>query len=300
MSNPPHVAVCICTYRRASLLVRLLQSLAGQQTEGRLTFSIVVADNDAARSAEPVVTAFARRSAIPVHYTVEATQNIALARNRAVAEARGDLLAFIDDDEFAPPRWLLTLLDAYDRYRVDGILGPVKPHFDERPPRWIVKGGFYDRASYPTGTVIDWIKGRTGNTLLNMRLFSDGVPPFRPEFPTGEDQDFFERMIDKGHVFVWCAEAVAYEVVPPTRWNRMFILRRALLRGATSLAHPTVGARHIGKSLIAVPVYAAALPVAMVLGQHHFMKLMVKLCDHGGRLLAAVGIRPVTQPYVTE
>lgn len=300
MTRTPHVAVCTCTYRRASLLLRLLHSLEGQQTEGRVTFSIVVADNDAARSAEPVVSAFARRSVIPIRYTVEATQNIALARNRAVAEARGDLLAFIDDDEFAPPRWLLTLLDAYHRYRVDGILGPVTPHFDERPPRWIVKGRFYDRARYPTGTVIDWSQGRTGNTLLNMQLFSDGVPPFRREFPTGEDQDFFERMIGKGHVFVWCDEAVAYEVVPPVRWNRTFLLKRALLRGATSLAHPTVGARQIGKSLVAVPVYAAALPLAMVLGQHHFMKLMVKLCDHGGRLLATVGIRPVTQPYVTE
>ena len=107
-------------------------------------------------------------------------------------------------------------------------------------------------------------------------------------------------MIAKGHVFVWCDEAVAYEVVPPIRWKRTFILRRALLRGATSLAHPTVGAREIAKSLIAVPAYAAALPFAMALGQHHLMKLMVKLCDHAGRLLAVVGIRPVNQPYVTE
>ena len=177
-----HVAVCICTYRRSPLLMRLLDSLNCQETDQRLTFSLVVVDNDAARSAEPVVRAFASRSSIAVHYAVEPRQNIALARNRAVSEARGDLLAFIDDDEFAPPRWLLTLLGAYDRYRVDGILGPVKPHFDQSPPAWIVKGGFYDRPSYPTGTVIDWSKGRTGNTLLNMHLFSDGAPPFRRSF----------------------------------------------------------------------------------------------------------------------
>ena len=57
--------------------------------------------------------------------------------------------------------------------------------------------------------------------------------PFNPEFRQGEDQDFFRRMIDHGHVFIWCNEAVAYEVVPPIRWKRTFMLKRALLRGAS-------------------------------------------------------------------
>src|SRR5205085_902502 len=103
---------------------------------------------------------------------------------------------------------------------------------------WVVKGNFYDRASYPTGFVIDWKKGRTGNVLLKRHLFDADTPPFRPEFVTGEDQDFFGRMIDKGYVFIWCHEALAYETVPPIRWKRTFMLRRALLQGATSLVHP--------------------------------------------------------------
>ena len=72
-------------------------------------------------------------------------------------------------------------------------------------------------------------------------MFAGDAQPFRPEFLTGEDQDFFRRMIDRGHVFVWCDEAVAYEVVPPVRWRRTFMLRRALLRGRISLLHPTFG-----------------------------------------------------------
>jgi len=120
------------------------------------------------------------------------------------------------------------------------------------------------------------------------------------EFLTGEDQDFFRRMIDKGRVFVWCNEAVAYEVVPPIRCQRKFMLKRALLRGAMSLVHPTFGVRHIAKSVVAVPGYAAVLPFALVLGHHRFMTCLVKLFDHLGRLLALVGIKPIAEPYVTE
>jgi len=42
----PHISVCVCTYKRAHLLHRLFEKLAAQQTRGRVTDSVVVADND--------------------------------------------------------------------------------------------------------------------------------------------------------------------------------------------------------------------------------------------------------------
>ena len=59
MANLPHIAVCICTYRRPACLERLLDALATQETENLFTYSIVIADNDAARSAESIVEKFA-------------------------------------------------------------------------------------------------------------------------------------------------------------------------------------------------------------------------------------------------
>jgi succinoglycan biosynthesis protein ExoM len=295
-----HISVCVCTYKRPQLLRRLFAELAAQETNGRFTYSIVVADNDHLRSAEAAVSEFADSSPVPVRYCVEPRQNIALTRNQAVENAEGDYVAFIDDDEFPAPNWLLTLFEACNRYNVDGVLGPVKRHFDEEPPKWLVKTKFYERPTYPTGFVIDWRKGRTGNVLLKKQIFSTSEPPFKPEFRQGEDQEFFSRMINKGHVFVWCNEAVAYEVVPPVRWKRTFMLRRALLRGAMEPQTPAFGARDIVKSAIAVPAYAAALPFALVLGQHRFMTLLVSLFDHLGKLLAVVGINPIKEQYVTE
>ena len=295
------ISVCICTYKRPEFLTRLLRDLASQETEGQFGFSIVVVNNDSSRSAEAVVSSFAAASPIPVLYSVEPRQNIALARNRAIENADGEFIAFIDDDEFPTKRWLLTLFQALKEYNVDGVLGPVKPHFDVEPPRWVVKTKLYDRPSYPTGLVIDWKKGRTGNVLLRRAIIDAGDgPAFRPEFRTGEDQDFFRRMIEKGCRFIWCHEALAYEVVPPMRWKRRIILKRALLSGASSVLHPTSAEHRTAKAILAVPAYAAALPFTVFLGQDRLMTCLVKLCDHLGRLLAVLGLHPVREPYVTE
>jgi len=300
-NRKPHVCVCICTYKRLPLLRRLLTALAAQDTDGLFTYSVVVADNDARQSARSIVTEWSGpASTLPVIYCTEPQQNIALTRNKAIAHAHGDFIAFIDDDEWPTAQWLLTLFQACRDYGTDGALGPVKPHFDQQPPRWVVAGRFYDRPSYPTGFIIDWRKGRTGNVLLKSELFGNDAPPFRPEFLVGEDQDFFRRMIAKGHRFVWCDEAVAYETVPPIRWNRTFMVKRALLRGAASARHTTARSRAIAKSVIAAPAYTAALPFTLFLGQGWFMTCLVKLCDHVGRLLAVVGIRPIRESYVTE
>jgi hypothetical protein len=106
-------------------------------------------------------------------------------------------------------------------------------------------------------------------------------------------------MIEKGYVFIWCNEAVAYEAVPPLRWRRSFLLKRALLRGHASLAHPTYGARDVIASFVATPAYLLALPFALVLGQGKFMSVLVRLFDHLGALLGIIGINLVKDPYVT-
>jgi succinoglycan biosynthesis protein ExoM len=295
-----HIAVCICTFRRPQLLWELLAGLSEQETDGRFTYSIIVVDNDRAQSAREVSEEFGRGRSIRITYVVEAVQSIALARNTAVRNAEGDFVAFIDDDEVPVPRWLLSLFETCVDRGVQGALGPVFPKYLEPPPKWVVKGRFYDRPSYPTGFVIDWRKGRTGNTLLRHEVFRGEEEPFRPEFRTGEDQDFFRRMIAKGHVFVWCHEAMAYEAVPASRWDRRFLLRRALLRGYTSREHPTFGATDVAKSVLAAPIYAVALPLTLLLGQGLFMSILVRLFDHIGRLLGVLGINPVREAYVTE
>jgi predicted glycoside hydrolase/deacetylase ChbG (UPF0249 family)/glycosyltransferase involved in cell wall biosynthesis len=295
-----HISVCICTYKRPEFLKRLLNTLGTQETGGLFCYSIVVADNDELQSASGAVEEFRQSHAVAIRYCVESRQNIALARNKAIENAEGDFVAFIDDDEFPAGNWLLNLFRTCEQYQVDGVLGPVRRHFDETPPKWIVKGEFYERPIHPTGLPVRWSLGRTGNVLLRKRVFTPGEPPFRPEFRHGEDQDFFRRTIESGRRYIWCSDAIAYETVPPVRWKRSFMVKKALLRGSSAALHPTLGTKDVLKSIIAVPAYAVALPFALVLGHHHFMKLLVKLCDHLGKLLALVGMNPIREQYVTE
>lgn len=299
MDDPPRrtVCVCICTFRRPELLRRALRELAKLDTCGRFTYSIVVVDNDSQQSAESVVAAFRATFAIATAYCVEPTQNIALARNKALEHARGDYVAFIDDDEFPGKDWLATLLSACDTFGADGVLGPVRPHFDHRPPRWLVRGRFCERPEHPTGLSLHWRQTRTGNVLLRREILAGITTPFRREFGNGgEDQDFFRRMIERGNRFIWCQEAVVHEVVPPARWTRTYLLKRALLRGQNERLF--LRAPSVAKSLLAVCVYATILPFLIPLGHHRFMSYSIRLLDHAGKLLAAVGCRPLGDRYL--
>jgi glycosyltransferase involved in cell wall biosynthesis len=286
-----HLCVCICTFKRPELLRRLLASLSNQRTEGLFSFSVIVADNDAMESARPVVDAFSSGSPLSVTYCVESEQNIALARNKALEHADGDFVVFIDDDEFAADNWLHDLLETCLAYGADGVLGPVKPYFELEPPQWVKKGGFFDRPTYATGSKLRWPETRTGNVLFRKKILNSFEMPFRPEFDTaGEDVDFFRRMMEKGYRFVWCNEAIAYEVVPPSRCTRSYLLKRAVLRGSNFPKHPRHRVRNIAKSLIAVPSYTLALPVLSFFGQDVFVTYLSKLLDHVSRLLAFVGL----------
>lgn len=291
-----HISVCVCTYKRPQLLKRLLDEVERQKTDGLFSISIVILDNDREESAQKTVAEFAKASSLETRYLMEPTPSFALARNKVVKNARGDYLAFIDDDEFPGNDWLLTMFKTCKAYGVAGVLGPVLPHFDVPPPRWLVKGGFYDRPRHETGFVMSWQESRTGNVLLKREIIEGMDEVFNPEFRTGgEDQDFFRRMTDKGHKFIWCDEAPAHETVPPHRWERRFLLKRALLRGRISFNHPKNRLRNLAKAFVAVPLYGIALPFLLVAGHHLFMKYLVRLCDHTGRLLALMNLNPIKE-----
>jgi hypothetical protein len=104
-------------------------------------------------------------------------------------------------------------------------------------------------------------------------------------------------MIDRGFRFVWCEEAAVFEVVLPERCKRLFMIKRALLRGKTPYNQ---NIKAYLTSLAAIPLYTLALPFLLFVKHYLFMKYLIKCFDHIGRILALLGINVIKQKYVTE
>ncbi|TFG90620.1 MAG: glycosyltransferase family 2 protein [Syntrophobacterales bacterium] len=295
------ITVCICTYKRPEMLKKLLQRLGTQRTDGLFSFSAVVVDNDRDESGAEVAHCAQRTAPFSIEYLIEPEQSISLARNRAVKSAQGDLIAFIDDDEFPDDAWLLRLYQTMTASRSDGVLGPIKPHFDNSPPHWLVKSGILERKSFQTGEPINNpTDTRTGNVLIDKSLFNDENGYFDPRYGTtgGGDVDFFNRMMLKGRRFVFCNEAVVFETVPIERQKRSYYTKRAFTRGMTTAMYDPFLSVGSLKSLVAIFVYTAALPLALLAGQSYFMKYLIKDCDHIGKILKYLGIEVVkSRPY---
>ena len=296
-----HISICICTFRRPKLLKRLLNRIEDQRTDGIFSISIVVVDNDAQESGYDAVNEARQQSKLLINYYVEPERNISLARNRSVESAQGDFIAFIDDDEFPEEDWLLNAYRTLQSSGATGVLGPVKPHFDLPPPKWLIQSRILERPTFSTGwTLTNARDTRTGNVLFCGSLFSDRGNRFDPIYGRtgGGDAVFFKQMMEKGYVFVWCNEAVVNEAVPLERQRKSYYIKRAFTRGMSEALESPVISLSTLRSAMIIPVYALVLPFAWLLGQHHFMRFLIKECDHFAKLLAYLGIRPVRErPY---
>lgn len=293
-----HISVCICTYNRRDLLVRLLQSLDKQVTENLFAYSVIVVDNDACETARGAVESTRKTVTYGLDYRTEPRKNIALARNKALLHSSGGYVAMLDDDELPGDRWLFNLYQTKSRYGVNGVFGPVLPLFENTPPNWLVRSRLCERATFETGTMLRESRYlRTGNVLFDRHIFGNLPLPFNPKFGRsgGEDADFFERMLQRGHSFVWCNEAAVYENVPAERQTTAYFMKRAFLRGVTEADLAPFFCFGTIKSLLAVVTYLIMLPFLAVMGYHLFVRYLIKLCDHLSKLLAYCGVRLARQ-----
>lgn len=275
------------------MLRRLLSILSNPGNHPDCNFSIVVVDNDKLCSAKSIVSDFANKSELSIRYIAEPEQNIAIARNCAVRNATGRYLAFIDDDEYPGERWLQNLYDTIKKCDVDGVLGPVRPDYEVQPPKWLLKGGLYNRKEFNTGEILRNPRDmRTGNVLFSMRIFERLENPFDPRYGKtgGEDAEFFNRAVKQGKIFAWCNEAPVYETVTPERMNRSYFLKRALLRGVVNAKSQPFNILGVLKSIMALLIYIASLPIMLLAGHHYFMNYLIKSCDHIGKVLSSFGV----------
>jgi succinoglycan biosynthesis protein ExoM len=300
MPMAEHVCVCILTFHRNELLARLLRGIALQVTEGEFTVGVLVVDNDRGGSARETVTEASTRLGLSTRYVIEEEQSIPAARNRALREADGSLVAFIDDDEFPAVTWLLTLVRALRTFDADGCLGPVHPFFLAPPPAWLVPSGLCERPVIRTGTVLGWDQTRTGNVLMRRESAASRGLLFDTTYTAGSsDKEFFKRAMAAGGRFVAVAEAPVYEVVPPERWSLRYYLRRALIHGYTthrtrrSVSGPGARAAAFAASGVIVGATIVGLPLLLLAGIPATARRLVSAAHHCSRMCATLGIQLV-------
>ncbi|HXV37005.1 MAG TPA: glycosyltransferase [Myxococcota bacterium] len=287
------VSICIASYRRPRGLARLLESLARTKRPPGLRLETIVVDNDADASAEPVVRAHAE-ALDPLRYFVEPRRNIAHARNRALDEALGEWLMFVDDDEAADEAWISAYLELLEREACDGAFGPVLSQFEAAPRGWLAAGEFFARRRYPTGSEIDRSDLRTSNAVIRTRSIA-GLR-FDPAFGRtgGSDTDLFCRMRRAGARFLWCDEARVTEFVPPERCRFAFLAQRAFRGGCvfTRLARSGTRADSAVRALRAVAAaggLAALLPFAALAGRRPLARAALRICTQAGHLWTLLG-----------
>jgi hypothetical protein len=235
---PKSLSVVIPTFRREAGLHLAMQSVTTQilpkmaGLDG-LELSLIVCDNSPEASAKAQVEAFAAEAAFPVTFVHEPQTGVANARNAAVAATSAEFIAFLDDDEEAPPYWLARLIETQERFAADVVFGPVKARLQDLEASYPVYfESFFSRTGPKISQRLNGYYG-CGNSLIRRSVLPEGRVPFctdRNEMG-GEDDQLFHDLQTDGAIIAWAADALVYEDVPASRSTLGYTLKRAFAFG---------------------------------------------------------------------
>lgn len=236
------LTIAIASCGRESL-VRTLASLDQMRVPPDMNIEIVIADDDPDEAASERVAASGARE-LPVRCIPVGTQNISVARNACLDAARGALVAFIDDDEWVSPGWLIRMLACREEFDATAVFGPVLPQYPTGTAGWLIKADPLYVEWGRRGTVVT--TGRSGNALIDLEFVQRKGLRFDPALGQtgGEDTAFFAELHEKGGKLVVTDDAMVFETVPAERMTLDYFRIRSL-RSGQSYARIVLG-EHAG------------------------------------------------------
>jgi glycosyltransferase involved in cell wall biosynthesis len=178
--TPPLVTVVVAAYNGERFLRETLESLFAQDFD---SFEAVFVDDGSEDATGEIAKSF------PVRYVRQENQGLPAARNAGFALARGDLIAFLDDDDLLPPTKLSVQAGYLLEHPDTGcVLGRQE---------WILEEGVE-----PPPLVRDPIFGELGGiqlvTAMIRRRVLEELGGFDPSYRYAEDRDLFIRMREHG------------------------------------------------------------------------------------------------------
>jgi glycosyltransferase involved in cell wall biosynthesis len=128
------LSVIICTYNRAWLVGRCLDSLLAQSTHLPL-YEVIVVDGSPNAETRLLVAEYSRKSSA-IRYVLEERPGHSNARNRGYHEANGEYLIYLDDDAVLPEDYLKNVVQVIRDDSPDIMGGPVYPYYTSPKPWW--------------------------------------------------------------------------------------------------------------------------------------------------------------------
>lgn len=231
------VTTILCTYNRCQSLAKALDSLAASILPETVEWEVLVVDNNSTDGTRAVVEDFGRRYPGRFRYLFEPRQGKSYALNSGIRGARGDILAFVDDDVTVEPTWLQDLTAALYDGPWAGSGGRILPMRGFVPPPWLALEGPHNLAgalcaycnpgdapgelnSPPYGANMAFRK----EMFDRYGLFRTDLGP-RPESEMRfEDTEFGRRLIEGGERLRYVPSAVVYHEVHESRVRKEFFL----------------------------------------------------------------------------
>jgi glycosyltransferase involved in cell wall biosynthesis len=278
----PTFSIVIATKNRAALLAETLDALVGQQWP-RDRFEILVADNGSTDNTMLAVERAATSKGAPrIAYRFIPTPGKSHAVNALFKEVSADIIALTDDDVLPEPTWLAALASSFEETKADFVAGRILPRWEADPPHWlsaplygvlaVPDNGERRLTLGPDGDGRDIIPVGANMAVRSVVVRSIGglrhdLGKLSGTLRTGEDHEFFLRMIAKGYRGVYEPAALVRHFVPRERLERSYF-RRWLYQNGQDVSR--LEAAHTGgvRRLLGVPRYlwrqAAGDAVTMV------------------------------------
>jgi glycosyltransferase involved in cell wall biosynthesis len=229
------ISVVVCTYNRSRPLERMLKSVA-QLRHPPVPWEVVVVENNCTDNTAQVVENFASNSRLTIRRFSEPKQGISHARITGTREAKGDVIAFTDDDVILDTQWLCEIYAAFSRADCLGIGGRIVPLWMSRKPSWLETHGHHSlmRAvlAFDLGESSCQLTAASAPFGANMcfrRSAFDKYGFFRTDLGKkgkslmlGEDSEFCRRLLHAGEKLIYVPNAVVYHPVAEERLKKRF------------------------------------------------------------------------------
>ena len=178
--DSPALSLVICTRNRASQLGECLEYVARLQPT--CSWELVVVNNGSSDGTREVLEQFAAKVVFPMTIVFEDKPGQGLARNTGWKAARGDLIAYTDDDCYLPPDYIDRMREMFENERV-GFVGGRVELFDPSDHPISIKTDTQPGSREPYGYIPPgWLLGAS---LTFRREVLDEIGGFDPDLGPG-------------------------------------------------------------------------------------------------------------------